>query len=194
MSPRKLVVVVTGNPQAGKDTAVGYMRAYLNALHGGITNRTMELSSIDCVRHLLLSCGFDVSKKTSADRDLLAEVGASLEKYNSFRTKHVCKIIDKFFVDSPVNAIAFIYVREQSIITYLRFRYPVIVLKVQRPEELEIITNASDRDVKYVNYDLCLDNNGTLDNLGRISQHLAASLIEDAEQSGPSPIGRMIDE
>ena len=105
------VIVVNGKPRAGKDTAIAFMQEIL-AEHG---IQSMQFSSIDPVRNVIQALGIDVSAKTPADRALLAEIGAAVEKHSGYRSK-ACLTEALRFLCCYHNAVVFLHIREPAMI------------------------------------------------------------------------------
>lgn len=163
------VFFINGLPRAGKDTFVGMVSAILEQC--GVPVGTF--SSIDPVRDMLSSAGFDLSQKTEADRKLLSIVGAAVEEHSNWRTKLTVDFVTGFEAAFPTNAhfdvgggVVFLHVREaeniKAIATELwknGIMSETILVKSLRSEEPK---SDADRDVLNTEYDIEVENNGTL--------------------------------
>lgn len=168
MSARKLkhLVIINGQPRAGKDTAIEFMRQTL-ARFGYITE---AFSSIEPVRDMLTEAGFDLTRKTEADRALLSEVGNAVEKHSQFRTNACAQTIWAFFEkfeDEPM--VMFIHMREPALIELLLtlVRVNVVTVLIKSPRASQIKSNTADRGVFGMKYDDRISNGGSLDDLNQ---------------------------
>lgn len=172
------VIIVNGRPRAGKDSTVEAMQEILS--RAGID--TCAFSSIDPVKELLKHTGLDLSAKTPADRALLSEVGASLEKHSEWRTALCFQAIGKFMLKlNGADGVFFLHVREVDMIERIRQHiqrsamasaFRVLTILVKSPREENVSSNVSDRDVETMRYDRIIANVGTLDDLEKACKDL----------------------
>lgn len=165
------VFIVNGNPRAGKDTLVEMVSDHLHKL--GVAARSF--SSIEPVRAALAALRVDVSKKTEADRLVLAEVGAALERHSGFRTKACLR----FIMENPAP-VKFLYVREVSILNMLKAYLEqdgkgvtVRTIIVSNPNARPVTSNASDADVRKMPADVSVVNDANLEELDLLAATLA---------------------
>lgn len=161
-------MVVNGHPESGKDTAVQFMARHL----AGMGYSTHSVSSIDPVRNMLHDLGVPVEKKSPAERDLMAEVKAALEKYDWFATKHCAKQVKDWFWLFPTPLkVCFVHIREAAAIDKFRELMgdkkdtQVVTLLVDRPDAKRVTSNAADAGVENFAYDYVLQNYGTTEDL-----------------------------
>ncbi|WP_266032695.1 hypothetical protein [Brucella intermedia] len=175
---KKIVVFVNGRAGAGKDTAIAMMRGLLMAF-GWVSD---NYSSIDPVRELLARSNIDVSQKTDADRDLLAEIGTSLEMHSSYRTEGVAKAFRNFTTGRSGHRIMFVSIREHKLMLKMKARL--------EEEGAEVRTLFVDRNVKHITsnsadaecphpswYEFVIDNNGTFVDLAGAVAKVADKLV-----------------
>lgn len=110
----KTLVIVTGLPRSGKDTAIEITRNLL--AQGGVPSAAF--SSIDPVRDLLTQY-VDLSAKTAADRKLLSVVGDALQEHCGFRVNRSLRSMRHFFVDEG-EGVFFLQVREPDLAEAIR--------------------------------------------------------------------------
>lgn len=168
----KTVVIVNGKPRSGKDTVVNMMGQILTA---GQVPWTM-FSSIDPIKTMLTNHGFDISQKTDKDRDLLAEVGAAVEKHSGYRSiQCVYRSVDFFEARGTDSAVMFLHVREAEIIERVKFMlagwptgpYRTVKIHVVSPYGKDVPSNAADANTADVEYDYTIENDSTLDDLAK---------------------------
>lgn len=164
-----IILFLNGKSSSGKGTAIEYFKLYCKAnnINFGTT------SSIDCIRDLLSDTGFDVSKRTDADRKLLASMGSILEEYNQYRSRYVVEKFEKFLNINLYqgDCLFVVEVREKSvietIINLIQDRSPgepstVYKVFVDNNRVTSVPNNEVDQSVEKDDfYDLVLENNGT---------------------------------
>lgn len=157
----KHVIIVNGPPRSGKDTFINICRQILPI-------KTCEFSSIDPVRDVVQQI-IDVSKKTEADRKLLATMGDALEEHSRFRTNACLARSYKFFNLNPAG-VFFCHVREPAIIERLKLTWVThgismhsVLLDSSRAER--VTGNPADAGVFQMQYDHSLRNDGSIDDL-----------------------------
>ncbi len=181
------IFAIMGSMRTGKDTLVGYLAEefYANKIP------TMELSSIDCVRELLAKIGFDTSKKTDADRRLLSDLGYSLERYNSFRSRTVLQQYQEGL--KRVNngsLVCFVQIREMYLankiaaIAKTHLGVGVTKVLVKRASRLDGgsflgVSESDDQIAKEPerNFDFIITNNGGLPDLEYQAQELVRQFV-----------------
>lgn len=159
------VFVLNGRPRVGKDTAIALMIDLLRACgtHGE------AFSSIDPVRDMLTAAGFNLSRKTDADRALLASVGDAVERHSQFRTTACLNRISQVF-QAHENCAVFIHMREPAMIQRLRgelryrgVRVKTCLLESDRADMSP--TNHADGGVEGMRYDYTIRNDGSIEDL-----------------------------
>lgn len=176
----KLVIVINGHPRSGKDTAVEFMISAL--LDQDIFAWTM--SSIDPVRELLAPVS-DLRAKTEADRKLMADVGRAVEEHSNWRTRQVVKFARERFYDvGAEQAVVFVHMREPDLIAKLQSMLAkdipdagFLTIFVDKPDAAPVTSNAADAGVADMNYNRCLFNGGTLEDLRYAATVMAGELF-----------------
>lgn len=154
----KHVIIVNGPPRAGKDTAISIMRNLIPV-------PSLEFSSIEPVRQML-SRHVDLTRKTEADRKLLAAVGDALEEHSGFRTSACIEEASLFFAHRG-NGVFFCHIREPRHISSLkrvwklqRIKVTTVLIESIRAEK--VTSNPADAGVLNMIYDYKLRNDGDL--------------------------------
>ncbi|AZO29309.1 hypothetical protein [Mesorhizobium sp. M1B.F.Ca.ET.045.04.1.1] len=174
---RKLVVVVNGHPRSGKDTVVNGLSEVLKEF-GWLTG---AISSIDPIRNVLRGLGIPVDKKTTAERDLLANMKACLEGYDNWVTRScVSSALARLDIGYSGKDVIFLHVREPAAIALTKELLPdsveFLTIFVDRAAAEQVSTNAADANVENYPYDISLGNNGDLASLGASLVALAAKI------------------
>lgn len=130
-----------------------------------------ELSTIDLIKDLARQAGWD-GKKTPQARKGLSDLKDILTVWLDAPVKDIDKTIRLTIDDFESrgadvdNLVFFINVREPYEIARLAEIYNAKTIRVLRDEaDNAIASNHADADVKYFNYDIYIDNNGTLEDL-----------------------------
>lgn len=157
----KFIYIINGSPSSGKDTFVNFVNEFA---------KTNNYSSIDCVKRIASLIGWD-GKKTNKDRKFLSDLKQLLVSYNDYPCKESVSAVNKF-LHNYSEKFMFIHIREpdeidklkEAIKNELNF-YNVKTIIVKRYNSKVEIGNKSDDNVYNYNYDITINNFGTLDNL-----------------------------
>jgi hypothetical protein len=180
----KAVILVNGKAGVGKDTAVGFMsQAFEQA---GFA--TSQYSCVQPVKAMLSHAGVNTSKKTNADRDLLAAVATALEEHSNVLTTMTQHAIVSLFEVCP-NAVCFVHMRKPDWIAHLkgamRQIYPEVVFEtvfIERDEIEHVMSNPADAGVYGMNYDTTIPNNGSITELRSRCKQYVRGLINSYEE------------
>lgn len=163
-----IVFVVNGQPRAGKDTLVRFMGDALGTAGYAVTH----FSSIDPIKSIVSEgLGIDISKKTEADRYLLASIGALVEEHSSFRSNICLDVVRSVIKQLEGKSVGiFLQIREPHIIDkvreeLLKDKIPTYRILVTSPRAQEVISNSADAGVAGTAFDYLVKNNGTLGKL-----------------------------
>lgn len=183
----RLVVVVNGRPRAGKDTTVTLMQA-----HFTIAGWTLvEFSSIQPVKDLMLKAGVitpkDLAEKSDELRDMLAEIGDSLQKFNGFRTRGVVDRFNGLAWRTEGPLVLVVHMREPILIEQLRATFeakgvPFKVVVVKNDRVPAITSNAADAGVEGTVWDYAVENQRDIAFLATQVSQLVPALIEAAKR------------
>lgn len=192
------VFIVNGLPRAGKDTLVDM------ACDALIKNgeEAYAFSSIDPIREILRKGEIDISRKTPADRKLMATIGDALEEYSGFRSRGCIDFVQAyqrtFYTapgEDPRRLTVFLFIREPDIIAKVKEALEdgdATVWKVfVESNRAEAPTNRTDAGIgTAADYDYLVRNNGTLQEL----RQEALSLISLARKRKalPADFGRPV--
>lgn len=159
---RVTVIIVNGQPGAGKDSLIEMMNLQLK------NNRllVMQHSSIDIVRHNLHHFNVDIDGKTQADRDLLSNIGDLLEAHSNVRSNECNEKIWEC-VKGVRPAVLFLHIREPAMIKKVMDAFinqsgvTFVRVQVVSDRALDIQSNASDANTHLMDYDITVNNSGT---------------------------------
>lgn len=154
----KKIIIINGAPCSGKDTFVSLFSKHF---------KTMNWSTIDPIKAIALSCGWN-GEKTPEARKLLSDLKRILNEFNDFSYKETKAAIQKFN-ESDCDYL-FIHIREPEEIKRIQTDFNADTLFVSRDEaEGNAFSNESDKNVHCFTYNYCVKNNGTLNDLERMA-------------------------
>ena len=179
-----------GRPRAGKDTFSALLAQALLLRQV----KSVEISSIDCVRDMLKSAGLHVDIKTPELRKLLVETGLLLEHYCDFRSMAVAKAFDTAYRRDYVK-VGIVQVREHWIVNkwprlmteavtshYKEMcRVFRVLVRAKRTDDVSV-GNATDDSADFARedlYDFIARNDGGFADLFAKADDLADKLTKD---------------
>ena len=175
---RKVAIVINGAAGSGKDTFALKVLDQL-AILGGWSGK--NLSSIEPVRSWLRDNGVPVDNKGPAERDLMAEIKAALEKYDYHATKMVAQMAEDWLLHSPRSALCFVHIREPgSILEFVKRVRPwvqVRTLLIERPGVEPVTSNTADAQVRDMVYYQTINVGPTLETSRREAEAFAQKII-----------------
>ena len=148
---KKQIIVINGSGGAGKDTFVNLVSKYVP---------TMNYSSVDRIKEIAKECGWD-GKKTEKDRKFLSDLKILCSKYNDLPMLSMRKNVQKFY--NSKNELLFLHIREPIEISNAVILFNAKTLLIKRNSVKHITSNMADRNVFNYNYDLTINNDGSLD-------------------------------
>lgn len=169
------VFIVNGSGGVGKDTFVDLI---------SVSNvGKVHYSSVTRIKEVARQLGWDGKSKTEKDRKFLSDLKDLVTDYSDLPYNLMCKMIDRLLnTQDPI--ILFIDIREpneiQRIVDYCGAR----TILVKRDSVEHITSNTGDGGVFNYNYDIVVDNNGTLDDLKETAKMFSEDLEEELRQRG----------
>lgn len=165
----KKVFIINGSPTSGKNTFVDMVGKYIPVAH---------YSYVDMTRCALDYIGIDYKNKSDKARRLIESVNNSLEEYCDAPFTDICDITNDFLEDYLVADILFIDIRKPSLIKRYVDKYKgtgTILMVSNVP-----ISNATESDslVENYEYDIKIDNTGTLAQLQEQAEKFAKIIAE----------------
>lgn len=144
-------VIINGYPSSGKDATV----KQCGILRDNVTN----MSTVDFVKHVAKTCGWD-GKKDDRGRKFLSDLKDAMTRYDDIPLKNIVenvKMLD--------NCIIFIHCREPDEIRKLKELLGATTLFIKNDNIKNLNTNHADAEVENYQYDYTLDNSGSLGDL-----------------------------
>ena len=160
-----MIYIVNGAPGCGKTT---FEKMCSKLSKGGAV---VSISTIDFVKKIAKSCGWD-GTKTFENRRFLSDLKLLLAQWGNIPYKRTIASTEAKKYDleelglTSDNYIIFIDCREPEEITKLKIALSAKTILVRRlTAEAEETSNIADADVLNYEYDIVIDNNGTIDDL-----------------------------
>ena len=171
------VVLINGSGGSGKDTLVNLITTYLR-----FEFEIRNISTIDKVKKIAKEMGWD-GKKDEAGRQFLADLKDVWTKYNNGANKETMNWIIAYHADEMISAkefLVFVHCREAESLKWFeeelekrKIDYCSILVK---RDNIQLFQNSSDKFVENFNYDMTITNNGSLEDLDKISKELSEKL------------------
>ena len=158
------VVIINGTGGCGKDTFVNLCKM--------IDPKIQNYSTIDAVKDVARKMGW-LEDKSEKGRKFLSDIKELWDEYNYGATGVVIKRVSKYkdlLEELGMDTTVFVHCREPHKIKEMKEKFvelgcQVITLLIENNNVADILTNDSDRYVREYDYDLIVENNGTIDDL-----------------------------
>lgn len=154
----KKVFIINGSGGVGKDTFCEYVGHYA---------KVKVISSIDLVKDYASKMGWNGSK-TPRDRKFLSDLKDLLTKYNDYPFRDICQKVLWFKEDD--DEFLFIHIREPEEIDRAKREFNAHTILMVNDNVKGIYSNHADARVLEYNYDIVVDNSGTLKDLDIIAK------------------------
>lgn len=169
----KQVFIINGSGGVGKDTFVELIPTYTPVINNGSFSMYVQnveignYSSVSKVKEIAKAIGWN-GGKTERDRKFLSDLKLLTTEYNDMPLNDMKRYASKFMHDDKIDRILFLHIREpEEIARAVREfnNYNAKTILVKRDSVKHIISNMSDGNVFDFDYDIVVDNSGTLDEL-----------------------------
>lgn len=153
------VFVINGAPGAGKDQFVTEVKKVFSSKS---CYRVFNISTVDEVKRIATECGWD-GTKTLSNRKFLSDLKQLLINWNDFVMKDLKLKVAEIKLISNINPIIFIHSRESNEIKRICAEFNAQSIIIRRASvETMATSNKSDSDVLNYDYDIMVNNNGSL--------------------------------
>jgi hypothetical protein len=174
-----IVFIINGKPTVGKDTFVSMVdKAYYYIKPNSLVT---NISTVDRIKKAAGLLGWN-GEKTPEARKFLADLKALSTEYNDFPTMYCCDYAEK---NKDMFDILFIHCREPENITNIKnrilniSRIPCYTLQVVREDVEEVTSNTADMNTDNYDYDIVVDNNGTINDLYNLAEYFVRFFIKN---------------
>ena len=169
----KQVFIINGSGGVGKDTFVELIPTYTPVINDGSFSMYVQnveignYSSVSKVKEIAKAIGWN-GGKTERDRKFLSDLKLLTTEHNDMPLNDMKRHASNFMHDDKIDRILFLHIREpEEIARAVREfnNYNAKTILVKRDSVKHIISNMSDGNVFDFDYDIVVDNSGTLDEL-----------------------------
>lgn len=151
--------IINGHAGAGKDTFV-----WLCQNQAG-NKAIINISTVDFVKQIATLCGW-TGEKDEKNRRFLSDLKDLLTKWNDVPFRDLLKRIERYKENSlDADLTFFIHCREPEEIERLRDFLGAKTIFIKRDTMPQIISNHADKNVENFEYDIYIENNGTIEEL-----------------------------
>lgn len=162
---KKQIFIINGSGGVGKDAFVETVKSQASKERIVVDN----YSSVTKVKEIAKTIGWDGSK-SEKDRKFLSDLKVLTTKYNDMPFKYMKKYVDIFMnlIKFDKARILFLHIREPEEIARAinEFKeYNAKAILVKRDSVKHIVSNMADENVYNYDYDIVINNNGTLEDL-----------------------------
>lgn len=174
------IIVINGQGGVGKDTFVGYC-GYEDE---GVYNYSM----VNGIKQVAQSLGWTGGKELK-DRKFLSDLKDLVAEYNDFPFQNTLKRVEKainnykWYHDNSNELICFIHAREPKDIQRWKDEHGARALIIRRTDVEGEYGNHADDQVFNFDYDYCIWNNGSLNELYNIAQNFVKRTREEEWES-----------
>ena len=175
----KKIFILNGSGGVGKDTFVSFVTAYVTSIKNDFV--LGHTSSINYVKDVASNIGWR-GEKDEKGRKFLSDIKMALSAYDDSPYEHVSRKILHFLDDDRfINGTLFIDIREPEEIERAKreFGAKTILIKSDRVEQ--VTSNMADAGVFDYEYDIVIENNGTLEDLFDTAIKFSKEYIFDKE-------------
>lgn len=146
----KKIYVINGYAGSGKDTFVEFVSYF---------GKTMNISSVDKVKEAAFILSTE-NQKDEKYRKFLSELKKLSDEYYNSSDNYIHKKVLEFIKSD--NIFMFVHIREPENIEKFCRKYNAISILVKNENVKSITSNESDKNVENYNYDIIIDNSGSV--------------------------------
>lgn len=164
----KQIFIINGSAGVGKDTFVDTVERVLENINKDYW--VENYSSVTRVKEIAKSCGWN-GTKTEKDRKFLSDLKLLLTEYNDLPFKDLGYVVEGFLHDGFENSkMLFLHIREPEEIVKAEKAFNAKTILIKRDSVVHITSNMGDENVYNYDYDIIVENNGTLEDLQEIAR------------------------
>lgn len=162
---KQQIFIINGSGGVGKDAFVEEVR---NQTKTNLSTKVDNYSSVSKVKEIAKIIGWD-GAKTEKDRKFLSDLKLLTTEYNDMPLNDMKRFANSVMNDGvDISKILFLHIREPEEIAKAvsEFKeYNAKTILVKRDSVKHITSNMADENVYNYNYDIVINNNGTLEDL-----------------------------
>lgn len=149
----KHIFILNGMGGCGKDTFADFLNKIIPTYH---------MSSVSAAKRLARLCGWD-GGKTERDRKFLSDLKCLMTEYNDFPFRTIASDVDVFHTKDDYNQVLLIDIREPAEIERAKKAFGAKTILIKNDRVPFIASNMADAGVYDYEYDIVIENNGTLE-------------------------------
>lgn len=149
---KKHIFIVNGMARSGKDTFANFLKDCANVI---------KISSVDRVKLIAYKSGWD-GGKTEKDRKFLSDLKCLLTEYNDLPFKSISFQVELFKKNFNADVLL-IDIREPEEIERAKKAFGAKTILIKNDRVPQISSNMADAGVYNYDYDIIIENNGTLE-------------------------------
>lgn len=163
-----MIYIVNGAPCSGKDTFCQYVQNIIGE------KRSRIISTVDFIKSVAKICGWN-GEKTPSARRMLSNLKDILTEWDDVPYKRISEEImktEKAWSQAsfhPSRTVLFVMSREPEEIRRFVKDFDAKTILIRRATDQKI-SNHADANVENYNYDIEIENNGTLDELREVAE------------------------
>lgn len=167
----KQVFIINGSGGTGKDSFVSFVSDIVY---------TTNYSSVDKVKEIARAIGWS-GGKTEKDRKFLSDLKLLCTDYNDMPLNSMKDKFEKFI--NSDSLFLFLHIREPDEIEKARKFFNAKTILIKRNSVEHITSNMADANVFNYNYDIIINNNGTLNELREKAWYFVKDCFNDSLKS-----------
>ena len=172
----KKIFILNGSGGVGKDTFVYCVKDYINRTKGKYVEHISSITEVKAkARHL----GWD-GVKDDKGRKLLSDIKLAMTLYNDSPFKSIQSGVVNFLA-TPYQGVMFIDIREPEEIERAKQEFGAKTILITSKRVDQVKTNMADAGVHEYQYDIVIENNGTLEDLFDSAITFSKEFIFDEE-------------
>lgn len=156
----KKIFILNGSGGVGKDTFVQCVKDYTFRIKD---KYVQHISSVDKVKTAAKNIGWN-GEKDEKGRKFLSDIKMALSDYNDSPFKHIENQVEAFRRESYYGVL-FIDVREPEEIERAKKEFGAQTILITSDRVEQVTSNMADAGVHEYQYDIIIENNGTLEDL-----------------------------
>lgn len=155
------VFIINGSGEVGKDTFIKMFECALNCKKTLVLN----YSSVEKVKRVAEFIGWN-GAKTEKDRKFLSDLKLLTTEYNDMAFNDMIETVEDFYNFVPsFNKVCFLHIREPEEIDRMVKKLNAKTILMKRDSVKHITSNMADENVFNYDYDIVIENDGTLEEL-----------------------------
>lgn len=175
----KHIFIINGAAGSGKDTFVDLVTIAAKSMIeiGDVEN----FSSVSVIKDIAKQLGWDGSK-SEKDRKFLSDLKLLCKEYNDLPFKSIIHTVSNFY-KSLNNEFLFLHIREPDEIERAKTAFGAKTILIKNPNISPVESNTSDKNVYNYDYDIIINNDGLISDLGELASVFISNVCDNKLKS-----------